>query len=102
MKTYKPYYKDSDRLIVLDENMKTMGFFTWATKASTPLFVLFGLSFLVAIIFRSDFIYAKMESIDQWLEHPENKLLLDYYLLGIGIVSGIWYVLWVFLLRKKP
>jgi hypothetical protein len=103
----KPYRKpimavDSDRIIVIDDNVKPMSF---------GMFMLKGLSFLALMFLTAigicwgvslDAVQAKLVSLDQWSNEPDNAALLFYTGVGFLMVCLTTYVLWVFLLRKKP
>jgi hypothetical protein len=103
----KPYRKpicavDSDRIIVIDDNVKPMSF---------GIFMLKGLSFLAFMFLTSigfcwgvsrEAVQAKLIDIHQWANEPANAALLFYTGIGFLVVCLTTYVLWVFLLRKKP
>jgi hypothetical protein len=102
MKPYKQICEvDSDRLIVLDENMKEVPFLTFAMKAISFLMLLFltacGLGFGVS----REAVSKKLESIDIWASSPANQLLLSCFILGVLCIGLLTFAMWALLIRKK-
>lgn len=102
MKPYKPLLaQDSQRLIVLDQNMKKMSFVTFMLKGLSFLALLF----LTAIGFcwgiSRDTVQKKLADLDQWAQLPDSQLMMLYCALGAFTMAGIWFVAYVFFFRKK-
>lgn len=101
MKIYRHTPKDSETLIVLDENMKHR-------TIEGIFFRLFGYVCLFGLTVygmiggvTSKFAQDKLKSLDVWANDPANSALLSYTGLGVLVIALSSYVLWVFLLRKK-
>jgi hypothetical protein len=102
MKTYKPILaKDSERLIVFDENMKEVSI----VKIFLHLVgyvCLFGLTCygLIGGI-TSKPVMDKLVSLDTWADQPASKELMFYTGLWLIVVVCLWTAGYVFFVRKK-
>jgi uncharacterized membrane protein YiaA len=101
MRIYRPIPKDSETLIVFDENMKEVSivkiFFYLAGYVCLFGLTVYGLIGGVT----SKPVMDKLESFDAWAEQPASKELLFYTGIGLLTIVLFAYALWVFLLRKK-
>lgn len=102
MKTYKSILaKDSERLIVFDENMKEVSivkiFFHVVGYICLGGLTTYGILGGVT----SKPVMDKLIDLDKWADSPANAELLFYTGIGFLVIVLFTYVLWVFLLRKK-
>lgn len=97
----KMYAKDSERLIVFDENMKQVSIVKVFAYVAGYV-CLFGLTAygLIGGI-TSKPVMDKLMELDNWADNPLNENMINSYLVGLTAVVCGWIAGWVFLFRKK-
>jgi hypothetical protein len=96
------FAKDSENLIVFDENMKTMSFGVFMMKGLSFLAFMFLTAIGICWGVSLDAVQAKLVSIDRWANEPANAELLFYTGLGFLIICLTTYVLyWVYKMCSK-
>ena len=102
----KPYRKpimavDSDRIIVIDDNVKERPFSWLALHAVSVILLLALTTYGCAVGLNTEIVSRKLESINLWADQPGNQVVIFFFLVAVFGTSSLAFGMWALWFRKK-
>lgn len=102
----KPYRKpimavDSDRIIVIDDNVKEVSFTRLGLTAVSIVILLFLTTYGCAVGLNTEIVSRKLESINLWADQPGNQVVIFFFLVAVFGTSSLAFGMWALWFRKK-